>query len=208
MTSALHAAGLFKAVDVRDVRMIQRGEDLRFALETEPADLRQLAKESGSTLMRDVALQLRVMRPTHLAHAAFANQGGDFIGAEAAAGADGHLRRILPAVRAHLRKVRAIGLTLPTMDFGAGLPGGGAGRRTEPITSLGGAHALGVNGNPRKKFPKPRLNAQGARHRGRRRRLPRPRPRRGAWKDQKHRDEQGGLPMILISAACPHILKS
>ena len=33
MTSAGHAVGLFEAVDGRDVRMVQRGEDLRFALE-------------------------------------------------------------------------------------------------------------------------------------------------------------------------------
>ena len=35
------------------------------------------------------------MRSPDLAHAALANQGGDFIGAEATAGANGHVRQIL-----------------------------------------------------------------------------------------------------------------
>ena len=35
----------------------------------------------------------------HAAHSAFANQGGDLIGAEATAGADGHVRQILHGFR-------------------------------------------------------------------------------------------------------------
>ena len=35
------------------------------------------------------------MRPPHLAHAAFANQGGDFVGTDAGAGSEGHVRAIL-----------------------------------------------------------------------------------------------------------------
>ena len=41
--------------------------------------------------MRDVAIQLRVGRPIHLAHAAFADLRGDFVDAEARAGSQGQV---------------------------------------------------------------------------------------------------------------------
>ena len=44
----------------------------------------------GQDLERDVAIQLRVARAIHLAHAARAERGKDFVRAEAGAGSKGH----------------------------------------------------------------------------------------------------------------------
>ena len=63
-----------EAVDVRDVGMIQRRERLRFAREArEPIGI-AARTTSGRTLMRDVAIELRVARAIHLAHAAGADR--------------------------------------------------------------------------------------------------------------------------------------
>ena len=43
----------------------------------------------GQDLDRDIAIELRVARAIHLAHAAFADRGGDLVGAEARAGGKG-----------------------------------------------------------------------------------------------------------------------
>ena len=83
-----HAAGFLEAVDVRDVRMVQRRERLRFAREPrEPIGI--VRERVGQDLERDVAIQLRVAGAIHLAHAAFADLGGDFVDAEAGAGSEG-----------------------------------------------------------------------------------------------------------------------
>ena len=56
-----------------DVRMVERREDLRFALEArEPIGI--VANDVGQDLDRDVAFQLRVARAIHLAHAAGAER--------------------------------------------------------------------------------------------------------------------------------------
>ena len=47
------------------------------------------ANASGRILMRDVAIELGVARAIDLAHAAFADLGGDFVDAEAGAGGEG-----------------------------------------------------------------------------------------------------------------------
>ena len=61
--------GVFETVDVRDVRMIQRGQHLRFALESrEPVGISR--ERLGQDLDRDVAIQPRVARAIDLAHAA------------------------------------------------------------------------------------------------------------------------------------------
>ena len=68
-----------------DVRMVQRGEDFRFALKPrEPIVIRRERRRQN--LDGDLTLQLRVGRPIHLPHAAFADLGGDFVDAEAGAG--------------------------------------------------------------------------------------------------------------------------
>ena len=64
--------------------MIQRREHLRFALEARQAI--GIARERfGQDFDRDVAIQLRIARAIHLAHAAGADLAGDFIWAESGA---------------------------------------------------------------------------------------------------------------------------
>ena len=72
-------------MDARDVRMIQRGEELRLALEARDA-LRIVAEAIRDEFDRDVASKLRVARTIDLAHPAAAERRDDFIGAEAKAG--------------------------------------------------------------------------------------------------------------------------
>jgi hypothetical protein len=59
----------FEAVDVRDVGMIERRQDFRFALESRQP-LAIVGDISGQDLEGDLALQLRIPRPIHLAHSA------------------------------------------------------------------------------------------------------------------------------------------
>jgi len=82
----------FEAVDMGDVRMVQRGERPGFALESgEPVrDSRQRVREH---FHGDVPFQLRVPRPIHLAHTSRAYQGGDFVGAETRSERERHYRR-------------------------------------------------------------------------------------------------------------------
>ncbi len=72
------------AVDGSDVRVIQRGEQPRLALETgEAIDVRgQLGRQH---LERDIAPQLHIARAIHLAHAALADQRPDVEGSQARA---------------------------------------------------------------------------------------------------------------------------
>jgi hypothetical protein len=65
--------GFFDPVDGRDVRMIERGEHLRLALQAgEP--FRIAGKSLGQDLQRHFALQPRVARPIHFSHAAGAER--------------------------------------------------------------------------------------------------------------------------------------
>ena len=83
-----HAPAFFEAVDGGDVRMIQRGQRLRFARESRQA-IRIVRERLGQDLDRDVAIQLRIARAIDLAHAPFADLRGDFVDAEAGAGGEG-----------------------------------------------------------------------------------------------------------------------
>ena len=74
ITRARDAAAVLEAVDLRDVRMIQRGERLRFALEARQA-VGVGRERLGQDLDRDVAIELRVARAIDLAHAACADSG-------------------------------------------------------------------------------------------------------------------------------------
>src|SRR5258705_13903220 len=79
--------GVFEPVDAANVRMVQGGEELSFALEPrEP--LRVLSHRGQQHLDRDVAIQLRVARAIHLAHPTRPKQGDDFVRTEART--DGH----------------------------------------------------------------------------------------------------------------------
>ncbi len=85
----LHAVGVFEPMDLRDVGMIQRGQHFGFALEPRQA-IRVGCNGFGQHLDRDLALQLRVGRLVHLAHAAHADLSGDFVRAETGSGGEGH----------------------------------------------------------------------------------------------------------------------
>ena len=67
----LDAVRFFKAVDRGDVRMVERREHLRLALEArEPIGIAR--EELGKDLQRDITIELRVTRTIDLAHAACA----------------------------------------------------------------------------------------------------------------------------------------
>ena len=83
-------AAVLKAVDRADVRMVERSEHLRLALEPRET-IRILCERVREDLQRDLAVQLRIARAIHLAHAAGADGGEDFVRAEASAGLNGQL---------------------------------------------------------------------------------------------------------------------
>ena len=87
MTSAQRAAGLLDAVDLRDVRMVQRGERPALRARSAPAARDRAAKSRRQDLDRDVAIEPRVARAIDLAHSAGAEQRDDVVEAEAGAGA-------------------------------------------------------------------------------------------------------------------------
>ena len=83
------AIRFFEPVDVGNVGMVQRREDLRFA--REPCEAFRIGGERiGKDLDRDVTIQLRIARAIHLPHSAYADLGRDFVRAEACAGSQGH----------------------------------------------------------------------------------------------------------------------
>ena len=88
----LDAVGVFQPVDSRDVRMIQRGEDLRFALEPRHSFTVQ-RERVGQDLDGDVAIEPRVARLVDLAHATRAERRQDFVGAETGSGCERHVGR-------------------------------------------------------------------------------------------------------------------
>ena len=70
-----------EAVDLRDMRMIQGGEELGFA--TEASDTIRIVRERyGHDLERDFPSELGVFRAIDFAHAAAAEQGDDLVAAE------------------------------------------------------------------------------------------------------------------------------
>ncbi len=74
-------AGFFETVDRADVGMIERGEHEGFTLKPGEA-IRIVREQVGEDFERDVALQLRVARSVHLAHAASAKVRDDFVGTD------------------------------------------------------------------------------------------------------------------------------
>ena len=74
-----NALALFDAVDGRDVRVVQRGDHSRLALEArDPTRLGR--KRERQNLDRDVATELGVVGPVHLAHSAAAKERLHFEG--------------------------------------------------------------------------------------------------------------------------------
>ena len=84
---SLRRAVPFEPVDVRDVRMVQRGECLRFAREAREA-FAVGGKELGQDLDRDAAIELRVAGAIDLAHAARTECADDLIRSQPTAGRD------------------------------------------------------------------------------------------------------------------------
>ena len=74
--------------------MIERGQHLRFALEP-GQPLRVVDEGVGEDLQRDITVELRVPGFVDLPHAARADGGEDFVGAEGGAGLKGHLPLVL-----------------------------------------------------------------------------------------------------------------
>ena len=72
------ALALLEAVDRRDVRMVERGEDLRLAREARHV-VGVVGERRGQHLERDVAMELRVVGAVDLAHAAHSEAVGDFV---------------------------------------------------------------------------------------------------------------------------------
>ena len=89
----LHAVGVLEPVDRGDVRMIQRGEDFRFALKAGQA-VGVGCERRWKDLDGDVTLQLRIARAIHLAHAPGPKGGKDFVRAKACAGVQGQTAAI------------------------------------------------------------------------------------------------------------------
>ena len=75
--------GLFEAVDLRDVGMIERREQTRFALEPREA-IGAAGECARQDFDRDVAPELRVARAIDLAHAAGADPRLDLVDAQTA----------------------------------------------------------------------------------------------------------------------------
>ena len=88
----LHTVVFVEAVDRTDVRMIERSEDLRFALEAGKA-LWIVREGVRQNLQRHLATEFGVFRAIDLAHTAFADRRGDVVDAETRAGNEGQLRR-------------------------------------------------------------------------------------------------------------------
>src|SRR5262249_47238842 len=74
---------LLDAVDVRDVGMVQRRQDLRFAAEPRKT-IRIVCNGGQQNLDGDAAIQLRIVRVIHSAHPAFTQLLDDAIRADAA----------------------------------------------------------------------------------------------------------------------------
>ena len=84
-----HAVRLFKAVDTADVGMVELGEDFGFAFKPgQPVGI--VCEGLWQDFEGYVPVELRVSCPIHLAHAAFADLGGDGVRAEGGAGGKRH----------------------------------------------------------------------------------------------------------------------
>jgi hypothetical protein len=85
----LDALGVLQPVDGCNVRMIERGEDFRFALE--PRDAFRVSRERlGEDFDGDVAIEPRVARPIHFAHPASPDSGENLVRTEARASGQWH----------------------------------------------------------------------------------------------------------------------
>ena len=78
-----------KAVDLRDVGMVERSQNLCFTLK--PRQSLWVGRERfGEDLERHLPLELGISRLIDLSHAALADEGGDVVVTEAGADVEGH----------------------------------------------------------------------------------------------------------------------
>jgi hypothetical protein len=95
------APGSFQAENVRDVGIVEGGEDFGLALESrEP--LRVAGHRRRQYLDRDLPLEARVGGAIDLAHAAFAEQTENLVGPETLTGGEGHGDGIIADKLRHL----------------------------------------------------------------------------------------------------------
>ena len=88
-----HATGFFEAVDMRDVRMVQGGENFRFPLEaSEPLGI--AGKGLGECLDSDIAFKARVASLVDLTHAAGTDSRQNLVRADTSAGEETHVREV------------------------------------------------------------------------------------------------------------------
>jgi len=85
----VNAVRLFETVDVRDIRMVQRGERLGFAREP-PQAIRIVGKGGWKDLHCDIAVKPGITSPIDLAHTTHADLRGDLVRAEDGALSQGH----------------------------------------------------------------------------------------------------------------------
>ena len=83
-----------ESVNVRDVRMVECGEGLRFAREPRQP-IRIAGERVGQNFQRHVAIELRVPRAIDLSHAPGSQDGEDLVRAEACAGSESQLSWII-----------------------------------------------------------------------------------------------------------------
>ena len=77
----MHAFALADLIDVRDVRMIERGRGLRFANKTFHA-ITVRNNVGRQNLQCDFTIEFRILSQIHLAHSAGAELRADFVTAE------------------------------------------------------------------------------------------------------------------------------
>ena len=84
-------------MDLRDVRVVEAGEHLRFPLE--PSEAVRVGGEGvGEDFQGDVSAELGVGGAIDLPHAPLADEGGDVVMAEAGADGEGHEKARLLSV--------------------------------------------------------------------------------------------------------------
>jgi hypothetical protein len=89
---------LFEPVDLRDVRVIERGERLCFTRKSRDA-IGVAGKGVGQNLDRDVAIQLRIARALHFAHAAGTERRQNFVRTKASAVYQRHRRLVADSLQ-------------------------------------------------------------------------------------------------------------
>ena len=137
----------------RDVRMVERGQRRRLALESRES-IRISGHGLGQHLDRDVTTELRVARAIHLAHAPFANLAEDAIRSEIVTA----IHRVLglasttpPPIPPHLHEHKPPAPSMDTTSEPRRLPGARVKRERRSIAQLG--HVAREGGHPASAAP-------------------------------------------------------